>query len=65
MTLSTDDPLLFHLSDDALLEEYSVARATFDLSMTDLSEIARYVYNVCNSSPFIKSGDLMAVNMDS
>lgn len=41
VTLSTDDPLLFHLSDDALLEEYSVARATFGLSMTDLSEIAR------------------------
>lgn len=36
VTLSTDDPLLFHMSDDALLEEYSVARATFDLSMTDL-----------------------------
>ena len=29
------------MSDDALLEEYSVARATFDLSMTDISEIAR------------------------
>jgi AMP deaminase len=41
VTLSTDDPLLFHMSDDALLEEYSVARATFDLSMTDLMEIAR------------------------
>lgn len=41
VTLSTDDPLLFHLSDDALLEEYSVARATFDLSMTDMMEIAR------------------------
>jgi len=41
VTLSTDDPLLFHMSDDALLEEYSVARATFDLSMTDISEIAR------------------------
>jgi AMP deaminase len=40
-TISTDDPLLFHMSDDALLEEYSVARATFDLSMTDLMEIAR------------------------
>jgi len=40
-TLSTDDPLLFHMSDDALLEEYAVARATFDLSMTDVSEIAR------------------------
>merc|ERR1712125_103439 len=41
ITLSTDDPLLFHMSDDPLLEEYSVARATFGLSMTDLSEIAR------------------------
>lgn len=41
VTLSTDDPLLFHLSDDALLEEYSVARATFDLSMVDMMEIAR------------------------
>jgi AMP deaminase len=41
VALSTDDPLLFHMSDDALLEEYSVARATFDLSMTDVSEIAR------------------------
>ena len=41
VTLSTDDPLLFHLSDDALLEEYSVARATFGLSMTDMMEIAR------------------------
>jgi AMP deaminase len=41
ITLSTDDPLLFHMSDDPLLEEYSVARATFDLSMTDMMEIAR------------------------
>jgi AMP deaminase len=41
VTISTDDPLLFHMSDDALLEEYSVARATFDLSMTDMLEIAR------------------------
>lgn len=41
VTISTDDPLLFHLSDDALLEEYSVARSTFDLSMTDMMELAR------------------------
>jgi AMP deaminase len=41
ITLSTDDPLLFHMSDDPLLEEYSVARATFELSMTDMMEIAR------------------------
>ncbi|KAL7445514.1 hypothetical protein ACHAXM_011799 [Skeletonema potamos] len=41
VALSTDDPLLFHMSDDALLEEFSVARASYDLSMTDISEIAR------------------------
>jgi AMP deaminase len=29
------------MSDDALLEEYSVARASFDLSMTDMMEMAR------------------------
>ena len=29
------------MSDDALLEEYSVARASFDLSMSDLMELAR------------------------
>jgi AMP deaminase len=40
VTLSTDDPLLFQMSDDALLED-SVARATFDLSMTDMMELAR------------------------
>lgn len=42
VTLSTDDPLLFHMSDDALLEEYSVARATFDLSMTDMVCMCRH-----------------------
>ena len=41
VTLSTDDPLLFHLSSEPLLEEYTVARAAFGLSMTDLCEIAR------------------------
>jgi AMP deaminase len=41
VTISTDDPLLFHMSDDALLEEYSVARATFAMSMTDIMEVAR------------------------
>ena len=37
------------MSDDALLEEYSVARASYDLSMTDISEIAR---NSCLQSDF-------------
>ena len=49
VSLSTDDPLLFHLSDDALLEEYSIARAIWHLSITDLCEIA---YNSVRQSGF-------------
>ena len=41
VTLSTDDPLLFHLSEDPLLEEYTTARTAYDLSMLDMCEIAR------------------------
>lgn len=41
VTLSTDDPLIFHLSDQPLLEEYSLARQVWRLSNTDICEIAR------------------------
>ena len=41
VTLSTDDPMLFHLSEDALLEEYTHARIAYDLSMLDMCELAR------------------------
>jgi AMP deaminase len=41
VTLSTDDPMLFHLSEDPLLEEYTTARTAYDLSMLDMCEIAR------------------------
>ena len=41
VTLSTDDPMLFHLSEDALLEEYTHARTAYDLSMLDMCELAR------------------------
>lgn len=40
-TVSTDGPTIFHLSGDPLLEEYTVARTSFGLSMTDLCEMAR------------------------
>ena len=40
-TVSADDPLLFHLSTEPLLEEYTLARNTWSLSMVDLCEIAR------------------------
>ncbi|CAG9326098.1 unnamed protein product [Blepharisma stoltei] len=40
-TLSTDDPLMIHLTREPLLEEYSVAAQVYDLSQIDLCEIAR------------------------
>merc|ERR1712032_1114647 len=41
VSLSSDDPLIIHLTDNALLEEYVVAARTFRLSLCDLCEIAR------------------------
>jgi len=41
VSLSTDDPLIIHLTEDPLIEEYVVAARTFRLSMCDLCEIAR------------------------
>ena len=41
VSLSTDDPLLFHMSDDPLLEEYAVARQVWNLSVPDICEICR------------------------
>lgn len=41
VTLSTDDPLQFHYSKEPLIEEYSVAKAVWKLTSSDLSEIAK------------------------
>jgi len=41
VSLSTDDPLIIHFTEDALIEEYVVAARTFRLSICDLCEIAR------------------------
>ena len=41
VSLSTDDPMFFHLTSEPLMEEYSIARNEFKLSLLDLSEIAR------------------------
>ncbi|KYN94734.1 AMP deaminase, putative, partial [Plasmodium reichenowi] len=41
VTLSTDDPLMFHFTDEPLLEEYSICAHTWKLSTVDLCEIAR------------------------
>lgn len=40
VTLSTDDPLMFHTTKEPLLEEYTTARAIYGLSGTDMCEIA-------------------------
>eukprot|EP00919_Chromeraceae_sp_WS-2016_P073951 GHVR01174923.1.p1 GENE.GHVR01174923.1~~GHVR01174923.1.p1 ORF type:complete len:802 (+),score=146.57 GHVR01174923.1:414-2819(+) len=41
VSLSTDDPLMFHFTDEPLLEEYSIAAHTWKLSPVDLCELAR------------------------
>ncbi|KAL8425960.1 hypothetical protein Efla_000937 [Eimeria flavescens] len=41
VSLSTDDPLMFHFTDEPLLEEYSLAAHHWKLSPVDLCELAR------------------------
>ncbi|EFC45903.1 predicted protein, partial [Naegleria gruberi] len=41
VTLSTDDPLMFHFTREPLMEEYSIAAQVYHLSNVDLCEIAR------------------------
>jgi len=43
VSLSTDDPVQFHMSKEPLIEEYAIARQVWKLSATDLSEL-------CNNS---------------
>jgi AMP deaminase len=41
VSLSTDDPLMFHQTREPLIEEYSIAAKVWRFSMNDLCEIAR------------------------
>ncbi|XP_067915964.1 AMP deaminase 3-like [Heterodontus francisci] len=41
VSLSTDDPLLFHFTKEALIEEYAVAAQFWKLTTCDMCEIAR------------------------
>eukprot|EP00658_Telonema_sp_P-2_P026625 TRINITY_DN20767_c0_g1_i1.p1 TRINITY_DN20767_c0_g1~~TRINITY_DN20767_c0_g1_i1.p1 ORF type:complete len:374 (-),score=69.76 TRINITY_DN20767_c0_g1_i1:21-1142(-) len=41
VSLSTDDPLMFHQTEEPLIEEYSIAARYWGLSPNDLCEIAR------------------------
>jgi len=40
VTLSTDDPLQFHNTNQPMVEEYTIARQVYGLSNSDLAEIA-------------------------
>ena len=41
VSLSTDDPLMLHITKEPLVEEYCVAAQVWRLSSSDLCEIAR------------------------
>jgi AMP deaminase len=41
VSLTTDDPLQFHLTKESLMEEYAIAKKAMDFTVTDLCEIAR------------------------
>ncbi|XP_065187419.1 AMP deaminase 2-like [Sycon ciliatum] len=41
ISLSTDDPLMFHYTKEPLIEEYSIAAQVWKLNSCDLSELAR------------------------
>jgi len=41
ISLSTDDPLMFHFTKEPLMEEYSIAAQVWKLSQCDMSELAR------------------------
>ena len=41
MSISTDDPLQFHITKEALIEEYSVSAQVWKLSACDTCELAR------------------------
>ena len=54
VTLTTDDPLQFAMSNEPLLEEYTTARHAYEMSMTDLSECARNSVLISSLSPEAK-----------
>jgi len=41
ISLATDNPLFFHVTNEPLIEEYAIAAQVYKLTATDMSEIAR------------------------
>ena len=54
VTLTTDDPLQFHVTEQPQLEEYATAKHAWGLSMTDLSEIARNSVLISSAPPALR-----------
>ncbi|KAM9519868.1 AMP deaminase 1 [Guaruba guarouba] len=50
VSLSTDDPMQFHYTKEALMEEYAIAAQVFKLSTCDICEIARNSVLQCGLS---------------
>lgn len=55
VTLSTDDPLMIHVTKEPLVEEYSVASQVWKLSSIDMCEIARNSVLQCGFEHRLKS----------
>jgi AMP deaminase len=55
VSLSTDDPLMFHFSREPLMEEYSVAAQIWKLSNSDLCELARNSVLQSGYEPCVKA----------
>ncbi|KAG5511626.1 hypothetical protein JKF63_07222 [Porcisia hertigi] len=58
VTLGTDSPLLYHHTQEPLLEEYSIASKIWKLSPSDLSEVARNSVLLSNFSAGFKEEKL-------
>ncbi len=54
ITLSTDHPLLYHMTSQPLIEEYSITAQVFDLNACDLCELARNSIIQCGFESIIK-----------
>jgi len=53
-TVSTDDPLILHLSEEPLMEDYSIAMKVWSLSKVDLAEMAANSYRMSSFEGFLK-----------
>ena len=55
VSLSTDDPLMFHHTREPLMEEYTIAKQVWRLSAVDLAEVARNSVLQSSFEPNVKA----------